>query len=42
MKQPFLPSRSQICRIADLAMIFAIAVAGLVAALLSLVAQVSQ
>jgi hypothetical protein len=42
MREPFLASRSRICRIADLVMIFAIAAAGFAAAILSLVAQVSQ
>lgn len=41
MKDPFLPAQSKVCRIADLVMIFAVAAAGLAAAIISLSAQVS-
>ncbi|MBP1844792.1 hypothetical protein J2046_003059 [Rhizobium petrolearium] len=41
MKNPFIPSHSPICRVADLIMIFGIAVAGLVAAIAAVFVQVS-
>ena len=31
MENPFIPSRSRICRVADIALIFGVVIAGLVA-----------
>lgn len=40
MENPFIPSRSPICRVADWLMIFGLALAGLVAAIATVVSQV--
>jgi hypothetical protein len=40
MKNPFIPSFSPICRVADTVLLFGISVAGLVAASIVLVRQV--
>jgi hypothetical protein len=40
MKNPFIPSRSIICRVADWLMIFALVAAGLIAALAAFITQV--
>ncbi|WP_281288946.1 hypothetical protein [Rhizobium straminoryzae] len=40
MKNPFIPSRSPICRVADWLMIFGLAIAGLVAVIAALLSQV--
>lgn len=40
MENPFIPSRSRICRVADMALIFAVAVAGLAAVIAAVLNQI--
>jgi hypothetical protein len=40
MENPFIPSRSIVCRLADWLLIFGLAIAGLVAATAALISQV--
>ncbi len=40
MENPFIPSRSPVCRLADWLLIFGLAIAGLVAAIAALISQV--
>jgi hypothetical protein len=42
MRNPFIPSRSRICRLADMVLIFAVSAAGLSAAVVSLLLQVTR
>lgn len=42
MGNPFIPSREPICRIADTALIFAVAVAGVVAVAVAVLRQLMQ
>lgn len=42
MRNPFIPSHSRVCETANLVMIFSVTVAGLVAALTTLVMQVAR
>ncbi|WP_455270335.1 hypothetical protein [Rhizobium herbae] len=41
MKNPFIPSRSPICRLADTVLVFSITIAGLVAVLAAIANQFS-
>jgi preprotein translocase subunit SecE len=40
MENPFFPSRSRVCQLADWVMIFSLAFAGLLAAIATLISQV--
>ena len=42
MQNPFIPSREPICRIADTALIFAVAVAGVAAVAAAVIRQIAQ
>lgn len=42
MRNPFIPSQSRVCDMANLVMVFTVVVAGLVAASASFVMQVMQ
>jgi hypothetical protein len=42
MQNPFIPSREPICRIADIALIFAVSVAGVAAAAAAVIRQIVQ
>ncbi|WP_349433614.1 hypothetical protein [Pararhizobium sp. A13] len=39
MENPFIPSRSRICRVADMALIFGVVVSGLVAVIAAVCSQ---
>jgi hypothetical protein len=41
MRNPFIPSRSRVCDLANLAMVFAVAAAGLAAAVSVIIIQVT-
>ncbi|MCY1669309.1 hypothetical protein [Rhizobium sp. SL86] len=40
MENPFIPSRSSVCRLADWLLIFGLVIAGLIAATAALISQV--
>ncbi|WP_281047929.1 hypothetical protein [Rhizobium ruizarguesonis] len=42
MRNPFIPSHSRVCEMANLIMIFAVAVSGLTAAIAALAMQVAR